>query len=400
MKKIFQRILIWVAALGLVVYFAFQGTSVFLPKVRVEQALLYTAYDDVTATGYIVREEEIIAKPGSEIYDVSASDGMRVKKNGVIATVYESAAQAEASAKIKDYNQRITVLEESEVVTVMGSNEIIKLEQNIMAAVSQIAASGKSGDGAAAQKAKEELTILLNQKSVMLGEISGFGDIIKELKTERDELSAQSGGGISSVKTSKSGSFVAFADGFESVLSPGILKDLKCEGLDEIIKSAPKINGDDILGKIVTGFGWYFAAPMKNSGLSEGDLVRLRFPFAPGETIPAEVEYVNGDGTEQLVVLFSNYELPELNLVRNQTVQIVKSSISGLKVRKAAMHVIDGASGVFVRSGDVLKWKPCDVKFDKDDYYLIPYEKEKKNALMLYDLVVYEGRNLYDGKVV
>ena len=102
-----------------------------------------------------------------------------------------------------------------------------------------------------------------------------------------------------------------------------------------------------------------------------------------------------------MLTLQSSYEVRELNLIRNPNVQIIKRTYSGLKVPERAVRVNDeGEQGVFIRTGNVIQWRPVEILFAKDNYYIVSYKEEGSKRLLLYDEVVTDGKNLYDGKVI
>ena len=59
----------------------------------------------------------------------------------------------------------------------------------------------------------------------------------------------------------------------------------------------------------------------------------------------------------------------------------------------------DNEYGVYVVEGTSLKYRKLDVIYWGDDY-VISAQNDDPDYLKLYDIIVTEGKDLYDGKVV
>ncbi len=111
----------------------------------------------------------------------------------------------------------------------------------------------------------------------------------------------------------------------------------------------------------------------------------------------------------------------ELNSVvargRTARFKLVINSYGGLRVpRKALRYDENGERGVFVESGQTLVFKKVEVIYWDDDYVICKqnvmkkhdtsdsddiYDEEIDNSyLKLYDIIVTEGKELYDGKFI
>ena len=88
-------------------------------------------------------------------------------------------------------------------------------------------------------------------------------------------------------------------------LAPGLLEDLTVTGLSELMRAEPEEAGDDSL-RLVSGWRWYFAAPLAAkyaAALEPGERVTLTLP---GLEVSARVESVSEpEGGRAAVVLSS-----------------------------------------------------------------------------------------------
>lgn len=406
MKTSVGKILTATATLAVAAYLGFQIYSFAKPSLQIESVGLYTAYDDLTATGYLIRQEELVPKKGDGVFNLIVDEGERVSKDGLIAKVYQNAEQAEAGEQIAQIDNRLARLAESSIDQALGADEVSAMEEKITGTIRQLGAYGDFGNGTSMLSAREELTILMNQKSVLLGESDGYDNIINELKEERAALVAKNGGGYYESRSPYSGYFVSVVDGYEKILTTQNASKLTVTDMESLGKIRPSdVEKDKLFGKVVTGYEWYFATVLPEKeleGISPGKSLNIKFTFSTGETLPVTVESISpAENGKQVLVLRCNYDRPELHTVRTQTVQIIRREYEGLKVSNRSLHVNEqGQPGVYVRTGSIMQWRPVTVKFTKDNYHLLVYDKADNKGLQLYDEVIVGGKDLYNGKVL
>jgi hypothetical protein len=165
------------------------------------------------------------------------------------------------------------------------------------------------------------------------------------------------------------------------------------------------------VGKLITGNTWYFAANMDETAAAAykaGDAVTLRFAKDLDIDIATTVLRISDTESGQKTIVFScDRYLPEITLLRRQTADIVHASFSGLRIPTEALRVENGVSGVYCLVGLQARFKPVDVVFKGDGYYLVEASKKSDNtkntgisSLRNGDQVVITTQELYDGKVI
>ena len=121
------------------------------------------------------------------------------------------------------------------------------------------------------------------------------------------------------------------------------------------------------------------------------------------------VERISDPENGKVVVVLSSKEfLSDTTLLREQTVSLVYSSTTGIRIPKNALYQNEeGQWGVYVVVGAFAEFKPVDIVDDEEDYYLVnPVEvapgdnNEAKRSLRAGDEIILSGEELYDGKVV
>ena len=69
------------------------------------------------------------------------------------------------------------------------------------------------------------------------------------------------------------------------------------------------------------------------------------------------------------------------------------------KAPAAAVHVSDGKKGVYVLVAGQVKFRPATVLYSGKDYVILAYDAQNKDGIRLYDEIITEGKDLYNGKV-
>ena len=85
-----------------------------------------------------------------------------------------------------------------------------------------------------------------------------------------------------------------------------------------------------------------------------------------------------------------------------ETVQVDLKTYEGIRIDKAALHIVNGQRGVYVKYGDLQRFRRITILYEDDTYILVPEGGKvgEDNELRLYDEVIVEGSNLQDGKLL
>ena len=428
-KKLTGRIIIGVSiALVLVfVIFLFVTTNFIGNNMMVtETAYRATAYDVVKTSATVVRDEEYIPVSTGGVLVYSVSDGDKINAGGTIATAYQSESDVTAMLRIRELEEKIAYLESlntaAQSSTIGLSTVNNQLKDKLVTMIRQI--NTHSFNYIA--QTEEELMTSIYRKQIITGEQSRFDDKIAQLKAEKSSLESSAGAPIGKVTSSDSGYFVASVDGYENCVS---IEDLETLGYADYQKiSAAGIDPDAYLGKVIRGVNWYIVCPVsadEATNISHNSTtVSVRMPYALTEEIPAKVLYVNSFSGEDksIVVLQCNYMSEALSKIRQESIEIVVKSYEGLKISKSAIHdaeltrtVTDDngvertesktVQGVYVEYGNELRFRQIVIVYSGEDYVICNEEPDynllfKGSTVKLYDRVVTEGGDLYDGKLI
>lgn len=396
-----------------------------------EFALNYTQVESVHVDGFAVRDEgsfkngknsSFLYKNSSKFYVPLVADSANVSRNDSIAIAFSDESSAVAYRERLTLKEKIDALKELKSQGGLSYLNVVGLNSLIYSSVVDYADSIAVGKTEILSKASENFTQRLTTKQIATGEKLDFDAAIKEYKAEYDTLK-YSLGKYERVVSPGAGYFVSEVDGFENAVSYSDVanKKLSCKSGEKLISAQNEVY-ENVYGKIIGQFTWYFVFDMVASQLSsmnEGTTVYVNFPSRGIENIRMTVYDISEEKDSMITVTLRCKMInEELVTLRKEKAEIVIGSHNGLKInQKAIVKNDEGIDGVYVLSGNYVEFSPIDIKYYGEDYVIadkyyvikkdengksyIDYEEtDKYRSIKLYDNIVVKGKNLYDGKIV
>lgn len=428
-KKLTKRIIIGVSvALVLVFIVSVFVTTNFMgsDSVVTETAYRTTIADTINTTGFVVRDEEFIDANKNGVLAYHVSTGDKVTANGTIATIFSNENDAINFQKIEDINEQIEELEA--LNSVMGSSNVgldsvnNKLDQKLSAFIATI----NERDFLDIEDVQSDLLSAIYRKQIITGDHDNFDEQIEQLKNEKSQLESKSKNSIGAIVSEDSGYFVSTVDGYENKFNISELSEITNSKLEAL--EADSVDESKYIGKIIKGVNWYLACPVtfeQATAIKHSDAsVNVKIPYASSELIPAKVVSINEFANEDnaVVILECNFMSPALAQIRNEAVEIQLDTYTGLKVPKVALHddtvtktfinenneevtSENVVQGVYVKFGSQLIFKQVFIIYSGDDFIICSETPENEmfynnSTISLYDEVVVEGDDLYDGKLI
>ncbi|MBE6823874.1 MAG: hypothetical protein E7513_00860 [Ruminococcaceae bacterium] len=428
-RKLTSRIVVGVlVALVLVfIVFIFVTTNFMGSESLVtEVAYRTTVSDSISTTGFVIRDEVYIDDPNDGVLVYQVSSGDKITANGTIATIYNTEADAVNYQKFCDLQEEIDELEN--LNNAFSSSNIgldsvnNRLDQKLISYIDSV----NNRDFVNIATVESDLLSAIYRKQIITGDQKNFDDKISQLEEEMSNLESTMNESIGEIKSKDSGYFVSTIDGYENCFSLDDMDQITYTDIKEV--KPKKVDEDKYVGKIIKGVNWYLACPVtKEQAVAithSNTSVSVRIPYASNDSIPAKVISVNQFTEEDMavVIIECNYMSPALSQIRNEAVDIDLNTYEGLKVNKAALHddyvtksvtdeqgkttTIDSkVQGVYVKYGSQLLFKQVYIVYSDEDY-VICSENPTDDVLFngttvaLYDEVVVEGDDLYNGKLV
>lgn len=403
MENMFERIILLIVGLFFVVYFAFQITRFLGAPLKTQTALNYYTEESENVSGVIIRDEEVISVDESGTVCYLLEDGTRVTQQTVVAEFYSTSAELSNEMRIRALKEELKMLLESsdgQVAQFGNAQAISKQVDDELGTIISRAQSGVMGD-----ISSNFLSInkLLNRREIATGKELDLAARTAQIEAQIATLQSSSHS-YTNVKSPQMGFFVQVVDGYEDKLS---VKDIELLTVADVkgYSGQRVTNLPGKFGKIVTNHLWYYAAVIPAENIPQysiGSVVNLDFNLFNLTDIPFVVTGFITDegGGEAVVLLRSNYILPELVAVRNPTAQIKLKSYSGIRVEQSAIRYDGLEKGVYIVENGTVRFRTISVIYETEDYVLCGSNVDDVRPLKLFDQVILEGKDLYDGKII
>lgn len=399
-KRIFFVFVIVIAVLFIayqIVIYALNGI------ITTEAAIPYSVYDEITADTLFFRDETVIDKTADGVYNYVISNGEKVAKSGTIASVYKDEASVEKKLKIdmlqKKKNELVSV--QSTGINYFADVDLInsKINSDLFGILN--ISDGRNLDGLS--EYSDDLIKQFNKKQITTGAVIDFNDLIYQIDAEIETLSAALSEPVSEITSPESGFFVNYSDGFESVYIKDVFDSMTVADLEQMFKASP-VDVSASAGKVITENKWYMVSLVtadEASLMNIGDTVKVYIPQCSVSDLEASVENIITDEEigKAAVIMSCATVTDNLVTLRNETVQIHANNYSGIKVSTRAIRVVDAKQGVYVLNKNEAHFKPVDIIYSSVDYVICTVSGQE-DSLAVYNEIITEGSNLYEGKVV
>jgi hypothetical protein len=251
-----------------------------------------------------------------------------------------------------------------------------------------------------------ELLVYLNRRNISLGKAENYSEEIGYLKSQISSIKSQISSSPKEIYAPSFGYFVSETDGYEGVLTSSYVDSASAGDLIKTLNgvfTSPKNTQGSYIGKIIEDYNWQYVFSANSEmakRFSVGQTVNVDFSFTGERNIRMTVSKILIDETtnESAVVLSSDIMNEYLSYARVQDARIIFNSFEGLKISKGALRMKDNKHGVYIKLGNQIKFKHIDVIFEGDNYILSELNYNDSHYVQLYDEIVVEGKDLYDGK--
>ena len=406
MGTFLKRLVMLIGALLLFVYMGYHIFMSAYSPIKTEIAVMYDEYETVDTTGLIVRSETLIPLTQQGFVYYIAENGSRVSKDGKIADLYTSQEAAVTRQQLRSLDDEIAQLQR---IQEQGQNNRTNLDiinTQLYKAQASVIAQMSQPHISQIDKLSADLLTLMNKQQITIGRTEGFDARLSALVSERSALAAKDSLPISAVYSPTAGYFVNTVDGLEAVINADTISSITTGQVRRAMETEPTIDRSAYIGKVVGSYEWYLVCVLpaeEMTRLPMDSTVRLRLPFVSNETIPVTVVAENRDRDGNMAVVFRcDYMSADLSDIRLEQVQVLVKQHSGLRVPDEAVRFNEAQeSGVFVQEGNVIRFRRIRVAYhsEHEDYSICEAVNEE-NYLQVYDDIVIEGKNLYDGKIV
>lgn len=398
-----SRIVTVVLGLFLFAYIGFQAYKVLYNPVRTESAVYTDVDDSVRVEGAVIRDERVMSgNYGSGVLEMNMYEGERVANGSAVAVVYSDEAALERTHRAAELDEQIEMM--TALYSQSGeSYDVDVANDRIAEGAIRISAMKQENISTTTKADVENLKLQTMVREYMYRDKNELVTAIDALKAERAKL----GTGSSVTKrfyAPATGYFSQYTDGLESVFTTEAVLNATPSQFLEMCKKYSQPS-DNAIGKLIESNIWYYAAVVSEKEaerFKEGREMKLKFSDKALPEIECEVERISDPENGKVLIVFKcNTYIDNFTKVRNSSAQAVVRTYSGLKVPREALRVDEnGQNGVYCLIDSQVKFKPIEIIFEKDSYYVAKYDSSDTKSLLLYDEIVVSAKNLENKKIV
>ena len=410
------KCLLLAVTLGVLAYFGIQGLQYLGDPLTTTLAYNYQVEEGMDLSGYVVRREQVLADEASGLLRLQRSEGEKVGAGGTVALVYADQASLDRQREIDELSGRIEQLQFAQEAS-LGSEVSLKLDAQIMRSLLDYRAELAAGRLDNAEEHETELKSLVLKRDYTYSDTEDLSGQIAELQSQLKELKAQAASSVRAVKAPVSGVYSAVVDGYETVLTPGLLADMTPSQLNAV-------QADETLtsqtGKLILGDNWYYAVTMSADQAKalrdSGGTMTLRFAKGVEQDQPVTLYAVGPEEQGRVVVTFrGEYNMAQVTLLRRQSAQLIWRTVAGIRVPNEALRAANTkvdqegnrttveSLGVYCVVGMEARFKPVEVLYSGDGFVLVrstAASDQESLRLRPGDEIIISAKDLYDGKVV
>ena len=404
---------------GIIVYVLYHLTGGFAEEMKTQTVRLVTEERTLSLSGTVIQSAIPVSVEEYSVVGYNYADGARVKSGAKIAGLYGAGADSAAVARIAELDGMIDRLQAAQIdreTTVADGVQAAAKAHDMALQLSEVLARGAYGE---VKTLAADLSFTMARRNMILDGDGSIAAQLENLENERARLSASLPGGSRALYAPCAGYFFRTSDGMEDLFDYDTVPSLTPELYRAALSGAVQDTSFRV-GRMVCLPKWYFVAVLEVQSASEMH-VGNRYPVtfsADGIRVEMLLSARNksADGSEVLLV-FSTQEMPNgFDFARNQQASVVVETISGYRFPASALRIVDEHIGVYVRSGNRIKFRICEpiyesgafvyVSANTEGVTLFETDEDETNdvycaGISLYDDVIVGGAHaLYPGEIV
>ncbi|MDY5326666.1 MAG: HlyD family efflux transporter periplasmic adaptor subunit [Gemmiger sp.] len=390
--------LLFVVALG---YVGLQLYTILHRTYRTETAIAYTMADSISLSGMAVFETVDVPGEGNLGYIVA--DGERVSAGTVLAERYTDESQGVLRERLDRLDRTLELLSKSQNST---GSDLSMLTTQTRTALYNLLDQVDTASYSGIAQAEEDFLLAQNRLQISTGQADNFESVMATLQQEREEVAGQLGG-LQTITAATNGYFVSSVSANPISMDQETLDAMSSAELRSLLEQGAETSPAGLAGHIITGFSWRFygVCSLETAARLDGiTKVNISVPGKENDPLPATVVEVTEDeetGTAKVVIECRSINANVLRFGIEEA-QVDLTTYEGIRIDRRALHIKDGAKGVYVKYGDLQRFRRITILYEDENYILVPKDGAlgTENEVRLYDEVIVEGTNLQDGKLL
>lgn len=394
-----------VAAVAFIAFFLYQVFKINYQPVKTQVALSKTVASTAVTDAFVVRDEYPIEASITGTLVPLVEDGKRVASQDDVAVVFTSDEAAKTYNEIKSVKDEIEYFSSLQNKVGVQTADITPLDERIYTACEAYAVAVNNGNIDSYETYENNIRDAITSRRLSTGTVIDPSAKLGELNAKLAQLQAENIG-YSTIKAPHPGYYISVADGYESAVNYADILSLTTSQISDLFDEAktPKSSVDNYMGKLVDGFNWYLLCVVDYEDavkLSIGSTAKVEFTVTTADPINAEVAVIcdTADGKTG-VILKCNLMSTEYASLRTEQIRITFDEHTGYQIPNKAIREIDGQKGVYVLSGNIVKFKKINIDYSDSEISICNNPDSQSGFVELYDNIIVEGTDLYDGKIL
>ncbi len=395
-------------AMGLVAvfflsYIIYQVVLISKSEIETQIAMNETVYKTINTKCFVVRDEEYIVNSAKGTTISFAANAQRVAKGDTVSMIFQTNEDANTYLRVTEITKELEHYNTLAGQANIQSVDVASLSSKIESKLSDYLDNVDRGDFKKAGENIEDFSNYITSKQISTGEVLNLEDKINALTAELASIQAKKTA-YSEVKSERAGYYLKGADGYESLVDFKKIDELTAADIEAAIKSKPKEVKSDVVGRTVGSFDWYILCAVDSEetiDLKDGAEIYVNFPYSGVEKLAGTI-YKLGDRTDDKTVVIIKCNLMNETLAdfRIEDIQIITAEYTGYKIKNSAIRTVDGQTGVYVVSGNLIGFRKIHIAYNDGEYSIVDNPDGESGYIRLYDEVVTKGVEMYDNKLV
>lgn len=382
-------------------YVVMQCFVIFHQSYKTETAIAYTMADSVTLDGVVSFDAVPVEGSGNLGYLVQ--DGERVSNGTVLAECYTDDSQGLLRERLDRLGRTIDLLSKSQNST---GSDLSVLTNQTRQALYNLLDKLDTAEYSGITEAENDFLLAQNRLQISTGQTGDFSQTISSLQAEYDEINAQLGS-LQTITATTNGYFSSTEAAPLIVTDRQALDNASPTELQQMLNDGFPAADTDRAGQIATGFSWRFYAVCDLETAARFDGITSVNISVPGkQNTPLAATLVEATTSEEDGIAKLVFECQTINAeilsFGQETAQIDIKTYKGIRIDKEALHIVDGAYGVYVKYGNLQRFLKIKILYEDENYILVPNDGAigTDNEVRLYDEIIVQGTNLQDGKLL